>query len=86
MNREILQQIKVWNDAHRSVPNYQAIYDYVSARAGEGEIVTPEQIGIDKRNFCFDTLYLLPLPGMTKQFVIYSMESATGEMDVELIS
>ncbi len=80
---EIPAEITVWMDAHRSVPDYAKLYSHVCACAGDGDKVTPEQLGMSPRSFAFDTLYLLRIPG---GYVIYSMEEKTGEMDVELLS
>lgn len=74
----------LWNNAHNSVPNYQALYDFVCARAGEGEIVTREQLGLSTHHFTFDTIYKMELP--SGSFVIYTMDNKSGELDVELLS
>jgi len=83
VNRQGIPREKiVWNKAHFSVPDYQSLYNYVVARAGDGELVTNAQLGIS-HNFTFrEAFQLITESG---SFVIYSMDSQTGEIDVELI-
>jgi hypothetical protein len=83
MSNPIPATVTVWIDAKRELPKYQELYNHVVALAGEGDLVTPEQLGLPRRSFAYDELRLLQIPG---GYAVYSIDRPTGEMDVELIS
>ena len=70
-----------WMNAHK-MPNYNGICDAVCAVAGEGELVTPEQVGKTPREFGYDEIRLLVLKGSE---ILYSLHREDGAVDVEYI-
>lgn len=69
-----------WIDAKR-LPNYAEIYSAVVSIAGEGEAVTPKQVGKEARHFAFDDIRMVILRGTE---VLYSMDS-DGSVDAEFV-
>lgn len=69
--------------------DYDKIYNSVTGLAGEGNITTPENLGIEKRNFGFDKIYQVNVNFINNQGndssyeVLYSLDEETGELAVD---
>ncbi len=72
---------KMWINAHR-LKNYTALYNAVCAVAGEGEQVTPEQVGKTPLDFAYDEVRLVILKGSE---ILYSLNRADGAIDVDYL-
>lgn len=68
-----------WEDAHRR-PDYEALHSAVCAVAGDGEPITPGELGMDPWEFAHERLLRIPLRGGA---VIYSTDGE--QIDVELV-
>ncbi len=79
-----IRAVHCWNEAHATVPHYNELHNWVAARAGEGEEVTREDLNLPTRHFTFPELLAIELPSGT--YAVYSIDRATGEFDVELVS
>ena len=80
-----ISQVSHWFIAMLDVPNPNALHDYVSGCAGEGEKITPEMVGKIPRDFMYPTIYALQLPSGNK-VALYSMDEETGDLCVDYIS
>lgn len=69
-----------WIVAHR-LTNYKELYAAVLAVAGDGELVTAEQVGKEPRDFAFGVIRLVVLKGSE---VLYSIDS-DGSLDVDFL-
>ena len=70
-----------WVHATR-LPNYNDIYDAICLVAGEGELVTAEQVGKTPRDFLFDEIRLIELRGSE---LLYSTDPNDGAISADFI-
>jgi hypothetical protein len=78
---EIKTPVNGWVHATK-LPSYKELYDLICHLAGEGELVTAEQVGKTPRDFLFDEIRLIELRGSE---ILYSTDPNDGAISADFI-
>ena len=78
---EIKTPVNGWVNVTK-LPVYSEIYSEVCHVAGEGELVTAEQVGKTEREFMYDEIRLVVLRGSE---ILYSINRNDGALSAEFI-